>query len=208
MWRIAYHVARWQSLKEYNNSLTMADTAGSVPLCVDLDGTLLQTDSLHESLFALAKTRPWLLLLLPFWVLSGKAQFKQRVACRITLPVERLPFDERVRTYVQSARESGQPVWLVSGCHQSIANQIAEYMGGFDGVLASNGEVNLTGMQKRDELCRRFGVAGYDYIGNSTADLPVWASARNVLVANATPALLDQVRRQYEIAYHFPLRKR
>ena len=49
-------------------------------LCVDLDGTLVATDTLDECLLCLLRHRPLLLFLLPFWLLGGKAHFKERVA--------------------------------------------------------------------------------------------------------------------------------
>jgi hypothetical protein len=53
------------------------------PLCVDCDGTLLKTDLLFESVFALLKKSPLTLFLLPFWLLRGKAYFKQRLIERV-----------------------------------------------------------------------------------------------------------------------------
>lgn len=192
---------------EYIKSLDMTKPESIVPLCVDLDGTLVQADTLHESLRLLARRQPWKLLVAPIWVLKGKAQFKLRVASAVTLPVEQLPYDDRVRQYILSASEAGQPVWLVSGCHQSIATRVADFVGGFDGVLASDAQTNLTGSSKRKALCQKFGESGYDYIGNSRADIPVWSGARKVLVANASPALLQQVQELYDVAHHFPLQK-
>jgi len=49
------------------------------PLCVDMDGTLLRTDTLHERLVAYLKTsfsRAWRL---PFWLLKGRANFKRKL---------------------------------------------------------------------------------------------------------------------------------
>ena len=47
--------------------------AAEVPLVVDLDGTLLCSDTLLESLFAVARSRPLVLLKLPSWLLQGTA---------------------------------------------------------------------------------------------------------------------------------------
>ncbi len=58
----------------------MPGTATPPLLCVDLDGTLVSTDTLDECLLRMVRYKPHLLLLLPFWVLRGKAYFKDRVA--------------------------------------------------------------------------------------------------------------------------------
>src|SRR5258708_27668803 len=42
-------------------------------LCVDLDGTLIRGNVLWECVLVLLKTRPVTLLLLPFWLLAGRA---------------------------------------------------------------------------------------------------------------------------------------
>jgi len=181
-------------------------SCASIPLCVDLDGTLLTTDSLHDSLCLLLKTRPWAAVLAPLWVTKGKAQFKQRVASRVQLSPDKLAFDERVIAYIESAREAGQPVWLVSGCDENVAATIAGYLGLFDRVMASDGTINLTGTNKRDALCELVGTHQYDYIGNSTTDLPVWSCARRILVANASPSLIGQLARDYSIHHVFPKR--
>ena len=39
------------------------------PLVVDLDGTLIKTDSMAESFFSLIRQNPLYVFLLPFWLL-------------------------------------------------------------------------------------------------------------------------------------------
>ena len=56
------------------------DIQGKIPLCVDLDGTLIKTDLLWESLLALLKQRPLSIFQLPFWLLKGRAHFKHEIA--------------------------------------------------------------------------------------------------------------------------------
>ena len=53
-----------------------------LPLYVDLDGTLIQSDMLWESIARLLHEQPLTLLRLPGWLLAGKAAFKTRVAER------------------------------------------------------------------------------------------------------------------------------
>src|SRR5262245_40473377 len=61
------------------------------PRCVDLDGTLLCTDTLWEEMILLLRRRPWLVFLAPFWLLRGRAHFKREVAANIELNVALLP---------------------------------------------------------------------------------------------------------------------
>ena len=65
--------------------------APGVPLCVDLDGTLVKSDTLVDSVLALARQKPGEILRIPSWIAQGKAQFKKHVTAAVTLDVEQLP---------------------------------------------------------------------------------------------------------------------
>ena len=152
-----------------------------VPLCVDLDGTLIKSDMLYESLLRLLKFQPWCLFLLPFWLLRGKANLKARIADRVDMSEVALPFNQDVVEFLAEAKKQ-QKIILVTGTHQSIAESVAKQQNIFDEVVGSSHSTNLTGGTKRDWLLNRFGRAGFDYIGNEKADIPVWVEARNALV--------------------------
>jgi len=55
---------------ERKDATSMKGTA-SRPLGVDLDGTLIRTDLLVESVFALLKRNALFVFLLPLWLLKG-----------------------------------------------------------------------------------------------------------------------------------------
>lgn len=59
----------------------MASTE-TIPLCVDLDGTLILSDMLHESTIAFVKASPLSLLSIPKWLFKGKAVLKQELVKR------------------------------------------------------------------------------------------------------------------------------
>lgn len=50
------------------------------PLIVDLDGTLLKTDLLWESILALFKKNPLITFLLPIWLLKGRTFLKRQLS--------------------------------------------------------------------------------------------------------------------------------
>lgn len=154
-----------------------------VPLVVDLDGTLITTDSLLESLLMLAKKRPWALPLLAGPALRGKAALKSAIARDVQLNAGALPFNGVLLAHLRLEHEAGRPIVLATAAHETIANGVAEHLGLFSEVLASNEQINLSGAKKRDELVSRFGVRGFDYIGDSRADMPVWAASRVAHVA-------------------------
>jgi len=165
-----------------------------VPLCVDLDGTLIHSDMLHESAFGLLKVSPLSVLRLP-WVLiaQGKAALKQLIARKTQFDASVLPYNQDFLLWLREQHESGRRLVLCTASDQSIADAIAQHLGLFDDVMASNGSVNLEGRHKANALVDRFGEKGFDYAGNSIPDLEVWKRARKAVVVNASPRLIREV---------------
>ena len=152
------------------------------PLCVDLDGTLVSTDTLAELLLLTIRRDPLSVCRVPFWLARGKACCKRELAIRSALVPDFLPYNQKVVNFIQAAKASGQKVLLVTGADQGVADRIATHLNLFDEVIASGPSDNLVGRRKRNEMEKRFGAAHFDYIGNSSADLPVWSKARRVFV--------------------------
>lgn len=163
-----------------------------IPLCVDLDGTLIHSDLLVESAFALLRRNPFYLACFLVWLLRGRAHLKQEIARRARLEVSRLPYDERVLAWLRD--DARRPRVLCSAADQQLAREVAAHVGGFDDVLASDGVRNLGGTRKAELLHARYGQRGYDYVGNAPVDLAVWRHARRAIVANAPAWLLRRVR--------------
>lgn len=163
-----------------------------VPLCVDLDGTLIRTDLLIESALLLLKRNILYLFMLPLWLLGGKAHLKGQISRRVTLEVAGLPYDEALLRYLQGQHGSGRVLHLVTASHDRYARQVAEHVGLFTQVLASDDTTNLAGTTKRDRLVALFGKGGFDYAGNSTADLPIWAAAQHSIVVNPEPGVVKK----------------
>lgn len=155
-------------------------------LCVDLDGTLLRSDILVESAVALFRADPVKGLLMPIWLFRGKAHLKGRIAEYAQVDVSVLPYDERVLQLIDERRSAGHRIVLATATHHRFAQQIADHLGVFDEVMATDGQTNLSGERKRQRLVERYGEGGYDYAGNSPDDLAVWKSARKGFVVNAS----------------------
>jgi 4-hydroxybenzoate polyprenyltransferase/phosphoserine phosphatase len=164
------------------------------PLCVDLDGTLVKSDTLIDSLLVVARTRPALLFALPAEMLRGKAAFKAFITSHVNLDVAHLPYNRKVLQFLHEERARGRTVYLATGADVRLAERVANYLGGFDGVLGSDGATNLTGARKLDRLRSQLGSSAYDYIGNDVPDLPLLASAAATMVANPTLRLRMRMR--------------
>jgi 4-hydroxybenzoate polyprenyltransferase len=174
-----------------------------VPLCVDLDGTLVKTDLLWESLLLLLKRHPLLILRLPLWLLKGRAHLKGEIACRVTMDVAGLPYNDAVVSYLRKECQGGRELVLATASHIGLARQVAAHLGLFAGGVVGTDQVNLKGLAKLKALEDRFGRQGYDYIGNSTADLPVWSHANQALVVTNSSSLLRRVQQVSQVARVF-----
>jgi len=176
------------------NSLTA--TVEPVPLVVDLDGTLVRTDLLLESILRLIKEAPRYIFALPFWLLRGKAAFKQEIACRVSPDPRLIPYRNRVVEYVTTQRAGGRAIVLATASDERLAQLVADHLRLFDLVLASDGKTNLSGERKRERLVAEFGERGFDYAANARCDLIVWRSARKAIVVNPTRHLARVVGRE------------
>jgi len=156
----------------------------TLPLVVDLDGTLLRSDLLVESGLSYISSKPWLFLTPLKWLTSGKAHLKANLAQASPLDVTRLPYDQQVITFIKKEKAKGRTIVLATASHKIYADQIAAHLQIFDRVIATEGNTNLSADAKRNMLVQEFGYRGFDYVGNSRADLVVWAAAKRAYLVN------------------------
>lgn len=164
------------------------------PLVIDLDGTLIHSDMLWESIVLFLKKNFLRIWQLPFWLFLGKAGFKERLANEVELDPAALPYDKTVLELIARARAEGRMVVLATGTQRRFAEQIAAHLGLFDQVLGTENGVNLTSHNKARQLCALFGERGYDYVGNSRADLAVWLTCENAVSVTRKPFRLSDGR--------------
>ncbi len=170
------------------------ETALARPLCVNLDGTLVSTDTLWECVLGMLRRRPWLLLLAPFWLLAGKAAFKRRVSARVALDPASLPYRLDLLEALQHSKLLGRKLVLATAADHAIANGVAEHLGLFDEVLSSNGHDNLQAKAKSDRLVQAYSQSGFDYVGDSHADLRVFERATRGFLVGSTARVAAQAR--------------
>ena len=138
----------------------------SEPLCVDLDGTLVKSDTLLDSVIVLARQSPCSAAALPYVDAQGKAAFKRNVSSVVALDVAHLPYNHPLLEFLRQQHAAGREIFLATGADSQLAERVAAHLGIFTGVLASDGSVNLTGGNKLAAFQQRF-PAGFSYIGNS-----------------------------------------
>lgn len=148
-----------------------------LPLCVDLDGTLARTDTLWESGIRLCKAKPWLIPRALLALAGGRVRLKDWLSNHVTLDPALLPYHQDLLAWVSLEKAKGREIYLVTGAHFTIAESVARHFGLFHGVIATSPDLNLVGVNKARALTSRFAQTGYEYIGDSLTDLPVWKHA-------------------------------
>jgi 4-hydroxybenzoate polyprenyltransferase len=183
-------------------------TETSIPLCVDLDGTLVKSDTFYDAVCMLLRVRPASVLRFPQWLLAGgKARLKAEVNSRVSIDVAHLPYNQPLLFFLREQHKLGRPIYLATGADMSLAQRVAAYLGFFTGVLASDGSTNLTGNHKLAGLQKRFPV--FDYIGNDRPDMPALTHSRKAYLANPTAGLRMALRgRHISTEYVFEDRRK
>jgi phosphoserine phosphatase len=173
------------------------------PLVVDLDGSLVRTDTTLTCAMLLV-TRPRAMLrALGNWR-HGRARLKQALASTAALDPACLPYDHRLLAYLRDARAAGRKLVLATGADQQIAAAVAQHLALFDVVLASDGRTNLTGRAKLAAIRALLGGDCFTYVGNSRADLPIWQAAAGCICVNARPTVTRAAARLATIERSFP----
>ena len=185
---------------------TVTDTAraAAVPLAVDLDGTLIRTDLMWESLVRLLRQNPFALLIVPFWWMRGRAFLKQQLGTRVQVDPATLPYHEEFLAWLKAEKRTGRMLILATASDRKMAEPVFRHVGIFDELMASDGKTNLRGANKRRTLSARFGERGYDYAGNSSVDLGVWPGTRAAIIVNARPGLAKRAAQVTTVARVFP----
>jgi hypothetical protein len=156
----------------------------SIPLVVDLDGTLIAGDLFYKSFFAALFRNPFIVLPGIGWLWRGRAALKRELALRCRIDFDRLKLHQDVLALLLREKAAGRSVVLATAADALLAEQIAARLRVFDRVIASDGSCNLKGPAKVQALTQLF-PGGFIYAGDSKADLPVWQRARAVVVVNA-----------------------
>lgn len=153
------------------------------PLAVDLDGTLLRTDLLYESVRVLFRRKPWIIPLLPLWLLRGRAYLKLKIFERVRPDCAALPLHEELLAWLRTQKATGRRMVLATGSHRPLAELAVAHLELFDDVIGSDGAHNVTGRAKVAAIVELCGPV-FDYAGNSREDLPVWRASREAVLVH------------------------
>ena len=158
---------------------------------VDLDRTLVRIDLLRERLLLAILRRPSIFFLSLFWLWQGgRARLKVEVAQRCPLDVANLPFNEELFSLLKKKRHHGQELVLATAAPHGWAQAIADYLGIFDRVLATDSaNGNLKGKRKLAKILEDAGGKPFAYAGDSHSDRPIFEAAELPIVVGRSASL-------------------
>lgn len=183
-------------------SIPRSSRSDSVLVC-DLDGTITPSDTLVESIVGVIRGNPLTLFRALWWLRKGRAFFKAQIA-NVAIPgIETLPLRPAVVEYLSTQAKSGRRIVLATAAHISIATRVAGRLGFVSDVIASDATRNLKGHRKLEEIRARYG-SRFTYMGDSRADLAIWAHCKAAIPVALSSSLLAHVRRISTIEKEFP----
>lgn len=181
----------------------MSSKSRQTILYVDLDGTLIHSDLLIESFLDLVRRNLFFLFLVPFWLLRGKAWLKHRIAERVSLHPELLPYNQELLEYLHHQKGQGRRLVLISAANEALVQEVAKHLGLFDDAVGSDSEHNLSGKNKLQRIRQLSGDRGFAYAADAARDLPVWREADEVITVNATASLTRKLARLGPVSREF-----
>lgn len=151
-------------------------------LVVDLDHTLIDGDMMVLSIIHLLKHKPLSAFLVPFWLLKGKANLKEKLYQSVQLDIKKLKYNQSVIDYISNRKQQGNTIILATASHQKYADDIAKHLALFDEVYGTQNGVNLSSKNKAKFLVKQYGYYQFDYMGDHKRDIPVWQAGNLAII--------------------------
>ncbi len=157
---------------------------------MDLDGTLVKLDTLHQALFLLLRRDPASIFRIPGWMAKGKAYLKEQVMQRVTLDASALPYHKPFLKYLRQEHKNGRTLILATASNYRTANAVADHLGLFTDIISSSIDTNMRHARKLAAIQERF--PKFSYAGNDAADFPIWDAADEIILVNPSQAAREK----------------
>ncbi|MBQ8707215.1 MAG: hypothetical protein IJ523_03910 [Succinivibrionaceae bacterium] len=167
------------------------------PLCVDLDGTVVYGDMSLKSFTSFIAKNPFRIFLVGLWHLRGRAFTKYMLSRSFVFDPQKLDYIPETIAFLKEQKAQGRRIYLCTGSCVSVAMKISRHLELFDGVMGTKAKKNFIGQVKCAALVKRFGDAGFDYVGNSSQDLKVWKNSRRIYIVNASSSTVKKCQEMY-----------
>ena len=163
-------------------------------LFVDLDGTLIKEDLTNLAFQSFLKKKPLkLFLYLVIFLFRGKAYLKEKISINFIVPLEDLNFNKAGINYIRSVKNRHRVVYLISGSHQLLVNQISNHLNIFFESFGTKDNYNMVGKNKVRFINKKLNILEFDYLGNSHQDLPIWKYTKKIIYTNVSNNLKDTI---------------
>ena len=164
-------------------------------LFVDLDGTLIQEDLSDLAFSHSLKNFPLkTLFYLLVFLFKGKPYLKYKISKSFTVTFENLTFNKAAFDFIRDVKNRHRAVYLISGSHQVLVDQIAKYINIFFESFGTRDNFNMVGSNKVKFIKENLKIHDFDYLGNSHKDLPIWKYTKKSIHTNATQKLIKTIK--------------
>ena len=159
-------------------------------LFVDLDGTLIKEDLTDLAFIEYLKSKPLkLLIYLIIFLFKGKSYLKEKISKNYIVPIDKLNFNRASLDYIKEVKNRHRVVYLISGSHQLLVNQINNHLKIFFEAFGTRSNFNMIGKNKIKFINEQLKILEFDYLGNSNQDLPIWNYTKKIIYTNASDNL-------------------
>ena len=159
-------------------------------LFVDLDGTLIKEDLSNLAFMDYLKKKPLNTLYhLIIFLFKGKPYLKEIISRDFRVPFESLTFNKGALDYVRDIKNRHRVVYLISGSHQILVNQIDNHLKIFFESFGTQDNFNMVGINKVKFINEKLNIKDFDYFGNSRKDLPIWKYCKRIIYTNVSTSL-------------------
>ena len=159
-------------------------------LFVDLDGTLIKEDLSNLAFYYCLKKKPFkLIAYLVVFLFKGRSYLKEKISENYIVPIEKLNFNKASLNYVKDVKNHHRVVYLISGSHQSLVNQIDKHLNIFFESFGTRINFNMVGKNKVKFINEELKILEFDYLGNSKQDLPIWRYTEKIIYTNISKDL-------------------
>lgn len=168
-------------------------------LVVDLDGTFIKNDMLFES-FVFSFFRNPLIFIKCFILLLSKDPIVNIKSFLSNFYLKKfanhaLNIRSSVKKLIQSKKNLGYKVFLVSASHESIVKSVYEeftdLFDGYYGSSSTNG--NISGQHKLDFIKDHFNDCEFEYVGDSKKDIVIWNNSVHAYCVTSDKNILNKV---------------
>ena len=161
-------------------------------LFVDLDGTLIKEDLSDLAFVNSLKTNPLMLIFyIIVFLFKGKSYLKEKISKNYIVPIEKLNFNNAALDYIKDVKKRHRVVYLISGSHQLLVDQIDKHLRIFFESFGTNINFNMVGENKVKFINNELKILEFDYLGNSKQDLPIWEYTKKIIFTNVSKDLRE-----------------